>query len=407
MMTGGGADRTAAAEKSGGTDIVAIAMDRRLWRGGGPLLVAWLVLANAIIGRAERGLQAERRANLLVAHSKTSAEDQPRYDWSVGENLGHYWQFIPDARRQPLIVLSGMSQMYAINDPQPGDEIIVEHLDDALAPTGVRAFGLAAPNLDNEEALLYLLSTAIDAKTKPAAFVYGVCFDKFRNVDLRPGLTRFLRETPGLREAWLGVCDARSEKYPMACAKIRAVAGPLQTSDGAPEDDLEHRLRAELGGVVPMIGSSTDLNAYAQIAFYDIRNWLFRIRSSSKRPLLESAYRLNQQLLELMADVAKEQGVTLMLYIIPLNSLADNPYVPEQYESFKHWLGGFAAARRIPFENLEAAVKQENWGLLNGEPDYKHFRERGHEETAAALLRGFDAGLQAVRLQTSGAAGAP
>ncbi len=353
------------------------------------MVLALLVVFNAYVVRMEKGLEGERHANLLMLHSAADAADHPRYDWSVGEDLARYWRFIPDARRQPLVIVSGMSQMYSINDPQVGDEIIVEHLDDALAASGVRAFGLAAPNLDNEEALLYLLSTSIDPKTKPAVFLYGVCFDKFRNVDLRPGLAQFLRDMPGLREAWSGLCDDRSEKYPMACAKIRAAADVSLGAGDARENDVEQRLRAALGRVVPMIGSSADLSVHAQLALYTLRNSLFHIRSSSKRPLLESVYHLNQEFLGLMADIAQERGVRLLLYVIPLNPGADNPYVPEQYGAFKSWLGGFASQRGVPFENLEDEVPHEDWGLLNGEPDYKHFRERGHEETASALLKRF------------------
>jgi hypothetical protein len=95
-----------------------------------------------------------------------------------------------------------------------------------------------------------------------------------------------------------------------------------------------------------------------------------------------------------MAEVAKERSVTLVLYVIPLNPGADNPYVSEQYLSFKSWLQGFASDRGLPFANLEGVVPHEDWGLMNGEPDFKHFRERGHELVANALLERFGAILE-------------
>jgi len=85
-----------------------------------------------------------------------------------------------------LVVLSGMSQMYAINDPQEGDQTISEWLDDALSAQGARVWGMAAPNLSNEEALFQLVMLLQDPVTRPHSFIYGICFDKFRNIDLRP-----------------------------------------------------------------------------------------------------------------------------------------------------------------------------------------------------------------------------
>jgi hypothetical protein len=143
-----------------------------------------------------------------------------------------------------------------------------------------------------------------------------------------------------------------------------------------------------------MIGESTDLNAKAQFGAFLLRNWLFRIKATSKRPLLDSVYQLNQEFLGLMAEVAKERGVALVLYVIPLNPMADNPYVPEQYAAFKSWLQNFARERGLPFANLEDAVPYEDWGLSNGELDFKHFRERGHALVAAAILENFGAILE-------------
>jgi hypothetical protein len=370
-------------------------LDRRLWSGPAPLCFGILVAANLCIWHLERGLEESRRANLLSLSASIRAPGPPRYDWSIGEDPGRYWGEIPDARRAPLVVVSGMSQMYAINDPHPGDEIIVEHLDDALAPHGVRAFGFAAPNMNNEEALLYLVAATLEERTSPAAFVYGVCFDKFRNVDLRPGLSRFLAQRPALREAWARVCATRSARYPMACAKIEASLQETATSSAQAErDDFEHELRAALGRVLPMIADGADLNAKAQMDIYILRNWLLRIKASTKRPMLESTYRLNQEFLGLIADESKEKGIVLVLYVIPLNPMAENPYVPQQYEEFKSWIQAFATERGLPFANLEDVVPHDDWGLSNGEPDFKHFTERGHALTASAILERFGPALE-------------
>ena len=50
----------------------------------------------------------------------------------------------------------------------------------------------------------------------------------------------------------------------------------------------------------------------------------------------------------------------------------------------------FASTRSLPFANLENEVPADDWGLLDGGPDFKHFKEAGHRITAAAVLRSFD-----------------
>jgi hypothetical protein len=376
--------------------LLSLLRDPLLWKGAGPLCLALLVVANVCIDRSHAKLEEERRANLLMTNTAHPA-GKPRFDWSIGEDPEAYWGQIPDAREEPLVILSGMSQMYAINDGQPQDEIIAEHVDDAIAATGTRAFGLAAPNMNNEEALLYLVALLQQPRTRPSVFVYGVCFDKFRNADLRPGLARFLREHEGLRAAWSHVCDGRSDRYPMACSKIRTSLDDSVATGAGPADN-EHKLRAALGRFVPMIADGPAMNAKAQWEIYVLRNWLFRIKSSTKRPMLESVYSLNQEFLALIADVARAGDVKLVPYVIPLNPSAENPYIPAQYASFKEWLQAFAATRDLPFANFENEVPHEEWGLFMGQPDFKHFREPGHERMAGAIVGRFGDVLKGSRV---------
>ncbi|MCC6525624.1 MAG: hypothetical protein IT373_23445 [Polyangiaceae bacterium] len=372
----------------------SIFADRRVLRGAVPWLVLLLIAANVYVALARGGWEAARDANLLAPTTDPGRHvaGAPRYDWSVGEDVASFWPKIPDATVQSVVILAGMSQMYAINDPRPGDETIVEHLDDKLRQHGVRAFGLAAPNMHNEEALLYLVAAASRPETRPAAFVYGLCFDKFRNVDLRPALQRFLRSRADVQDRLRALCAEPAGRYPRACEKIRSSLASLEdvaTGTAQHDESIEGWLRDALGRAVPIIGAREALNARLQYELYLLRNWLFRIRATSKRPILHSRYELNRELLALMADVARAEGIELVLYVIPLNPQAENPYVPEEYEAFKSWSAAFADERGVPFANLEDVVPRDDWGLLGDEPDFKHFRAEGHRRTAEALVDRF------------------
>ncbi len=271
-----------------------ILFDRRLVRGPLPWVAAAFLAANLTVARQKADLDAQRAANLLTTASagELPVGPPPRYDLSVGESLERFWPAIPDATKEPLVVLSGMSQMYAINDPQPGDEIIVEHLDDKLRGTGVRAFGLAAPNMDNEEALLYLAALLAQPKTSPSVLVYGVCFDKFRNVDLRPRLLDFRRARRDAQDQLRAICATRSATFPRACEKV---AGTLASLDKGAEaaqtdDSFEGEVRAAAGRVLPVVAERATLNAALQMQAFLLRNEMLGIKSTTKRPIIQSRH---------------------------------------------------------------------------------------------------------------------
>lgn len=369
----------------------AVFTESGFWKGAGPWIVLLLLLSNFGAAAWRTSLKRTREANLLADLSHLSERGDtraPRYDWSVGENLAAYLPFVPDARTAPLVIVSGMSQMFSINDPKPGDETISEVLDDELSLSGIRVFGLAAPNLNNEEVILLLLSTLSSPSTRPTVFLYGVCFDKFRNIDLRPEYSRYLEQTPAVRALWGRTCVEFGSKYPLVCQKMQQTLNESLRAVTEP-NDFEHALRRRAEVLFPLVAAKADLNAAIQMDAFLFRNWLLNIKPTSKRPIIAARYRLNQDFLGLAVDLSRQNGVNLVLYVSPLNPLAENPYVPKEYEEFKAWLAEFALKRGVPFANLEAAVPAVRWGERDGSPDFKHFTGEGHRLTAAAILKAF------------------
>jgi hypothetical protein len=141
--------------------------------------------------------------------------------------------------------------------------------------------------------------------------------------------------------------------------------------------------------VFPIVRERRELNAHFQTLVYLLRNRLLGITSTTKRPILAGLYERNRQFLELMMEVAAERGVRFAVYVVPLNPQTDNPYVPEQYAAFKAWGRALSLRRGVAFEDLDAAVPEHEWGLLHGEPDFKHFGAAGHRRTSDVLVQRF------------------
>ncbi|MEO8452589.1 MAG: SGNH/GDSL hydrolase family protein [Gemmatimonadota bacterium] len=358
------------------------------WR---PVVIGTLVIFAAInltvLGLGEY-FERLRRTNLmqpaLVASGATSV---PRYDWSTGEDQERYWRFIPDARKTRVVVLDGMSQQYAINDQRSGDRITAEILDDTLGTAGLRVFGIAAPNLNNEEFLLHLVSLASRPETAPALLVYGVCFDKMRNVDARPGIQAMLRTRPDIAASWQQVADSAAPKYPALAKKMARTLADARSNELTRLDQrIERRVIGSLEDVLPLVRHRADLRSFLLDRLYLLRNAVFRIKTSTKRPMLPDRYALNRDALVAALRLASRRHIPVLLYVVPLNPRAETPYVEEEYVAFKQWLERTADEEGARFANLESVVPLESWGLLYGQPDFKHFKEEGHAATARALL---------------------
>jgi hypothetical protein len=345
---------------------------------------------NVWSGATHESSKKERAASLLLSEDLDEPNDVPRRDRSGGEHPERFWKYIPDARHTRLAMLVGMSQLLYIYERKRGEHFISEHMDDELASSGVRVFELAAGNLDNEEALSYLLATILEPQTRPYAFIYGVCFDKFRNVDVRPSFQRFMQQRSGLLQAWQSTAAAHQQRYPRATEKMVAMLKSMtDQARQTREESFESRLRARVARWLPIVDARQELNAVLQNELYLLRNAVLRIKNSSKRPIIGSRYDLNLEFMELLADVAAENNVKFLPYIIPLNPMAETPYVGSEYRDFKLWFAAFTKRRSLPFVNLENLVPPEEWGLLRGAPDFKHFRARAHRRTASALVTAF------------------
>ena len=379
-----------------GHELLAIARDRRFWRGAWIWVVLALIGLNVRVGRwhreHEQGMQAARMASKAMFPENMTgkpADRIARFDISCGEDLEKYWPAIPDARRQRLVILSGMSQMHTINEPKDGDQLICQWLDDAMSPKGVRVWGFAAPNLCNEEAVFQLAALLSEPRTRPHVFMYGLCFDKFRNVDLRPGYQAFFRARPQLQQQWRSIAEEYRSKYPAASEKMLSTLREINQSSAQQEDTFESRLRAKAAAASPLVRARKDLNATAQGMLFVWRNTILGIRATSKRPMLKARHEMNQEFVGLLSDLAARNGVQVIFYVIPLNPQAENPYIAAEYAEFKVWAAKFCSERSIPYANFEGIIPADHWGTFMGGPDFKHFKGIGHKMTAEAILHRF------------------
>ena len=356
------------------------------------------MVVNFVVFFGLRWIEEQATAGAAPAAGRLAADPETskrpvRYDWSVGDKFETFLRYIPDSRKTHLVITSGMSQMYTINDYQPADQTIPDWMDDALAPHGTRVFGLAAPNLSHEESVFLLLTTLSKPETHPDVFIFAVAFEKLREVDLRRQYATYLRKHPELMEDWRKTAERYRSKYPLASAKMRNTLERKERDDSVNEVSFESRLRRGVSRFAPLVAERRQLNAMLRIRLFAMRNFFLGIKNTTKRPIIRELYDTNREFLGILSDLGHERGVEVLLFIVPFNPSAENPYIMEEYAAFKTWLAQFAEETGTPLANLENAVPAADWGLFLGGPDFKHFRGEGHRKTAAALLKSFPAQL--------------
>jgi hypothetical protein len=233
------------------------------WRIGVVATLLCFVLLNVALYPLKGYFARQHRTNLMQAdHSGDVTTATPRYDWSTGSDQTTYWTYMPDARTTKLVVIDGMSQLYAINDQQPGDRITSEILDDSLRTSGSRVFGIAAPNLDHEEMLFHVQALVANPATTPDVLVFGVCFDKMRNAELRPTMAQVLTSDAALSRTWQHFADSVSAEFPdLAVAMSRTLTDAHAQDVTRVDQRVEQSLVSTMAQVLPLVGLRTDLRS--------------------------------------------------------------------------------------------------------------------------------------------------
>ena len=372
------------------SSVVKYLRSKQLWRGSIPYTAALFVILNLFVAYNYKLLKDERSRNLLQDMSYNHDSREIRYDQSNGEDTTSYLKYVPNAIENPLVVIIGMSQMATINERKPDDQFISEWLDDLLRPKGVRVFGLSAPNITNEEVVLMFLTMLSNSKTKPKVFIYGVCFDKFRNIGLRVGYKRILAQRLDLQESWRKVYVDYNKEFPEASLAMRASLDSILEEQQTERLSLEKSLRDVVAYLLPIANYKKEINGWVMLRLFILKNWIFQIKPTTKRAIIKSRYELNQEFASILIDLAKKNNIKPIFYIVPLNPAAQNPYIPEQYGEFKLWLLHLCQEKEVPLANFESIVPTEDWGVFMGAPDYKHFKGIGHKITANAIKEKFN-----------------
>lgn len=293
------------------------------------------------------------------------------------------------ARRSTRTALwLGNSQVHAVNQLRQGQTNAPPLLFDSLSARGLDLLTFSQPNANMQEH--YVLFEYLRHKLSVRVLILPVVFDDLREEGLRSEIASLAKDEPTSRALLGTAIGRRLVSAAFAVPQDQDTAGISQTM----QERAERTLDAWLAEHSPLWAARPTMRGELFTRFYLLRNTLFGIKATTKRKMIRGRYAVNWEALEAITKVAKNSGISVVLYVVPLRSDVDIPYNLTEYESFKSRLQNLAIKEGASFSNLEGLVPPKLWGTKAGtslgeeaELDFMHFQAGGHRLLAEALER--------------------
>ena len=290
---------------------------------------------------------------------------------------------------QPVVLWLGNSQVHAINQYQIGEETAAPELHRRIQPENRYFLTLSQPNANLQEH--YLLLAYLVDRLPIDTLILPVVFDDMREEGIRTSLVDALRDP-----ATINTLDDTQVGLTMLAnyGDQDAAGNDMAALTDTVQERSERYLNQALENVWPLWAERPALRGEFFLSLYLLRNWALGIDPTSTRKMIPGRYAKNRDALKAILDLAKQRGIAILVYIVPLRNDVKVPYNLEEYAAFKTEVEALAVRPGVRFANLEDLVPAELWGAkaattIGGgeELDFMHFQAGGHRLLAEALLQ--------------------
>ncbi len=281
----------------------------------------------------------------------------------------------------------GNSMLHSINRASDDDETATAILFARWQPLGTELLTLSFPNATMPELLTGYVYAASRLENLQVAMVQ-LTFDDFRAADIRAGLQPLLQD--GATHDTLETSPTGREllKTQTTVVEDTELAGLRDTV----QERSEKQLNEWLGQYWPTWSQRPTARGRLLSELFRLRNTVFGINARSKRPLREATYQQSMAAIRALVAAAKTNGTTVLLYVPPLRTDVDPPYIAAEYDRFQQDVRRLATEEGALFANFGDVVPGPLWGMIaaanvGGEPDYDfmHFQQAGHALLADAV----------------------
>ena len=303
---------------------------------------------------------------------------------------------IADARTHPVskgvVLWIGNSQLHGINQMREGEETAAALAHRRLEPLGINLVSVSRGATNPEEHLVWF--SYIHSVMPLRALVLPVVFISLR--------------TSGVDSLTAPVLDDPESAGLLRKSAIgrKILEERVQWGDGdelgALDGTFQQRSEGLLVGWLKSHSRLWDLRFEARGNFFHLlrtfRNTVLGIEPGTKRAMIRGSYERNMAALAAILDQARESGIRVLVYVVPLRQDVEPPYFESEYSDFKVELEALVEQRGAVYEDLDALVPGQHWGSTRStrlgdapEIDFLHFQYPGHvllaERVGEALER--------------------
>jgi hypothetical protein len=287
----------------------------------------------------------------------------------------------------------GNSQVHAVNQLKAGETNSTPRLFNQLKEENLDLVTFSQPNANLQEHLV--LFEYIKRQLPLKLLILPVVFDDMREDGLRKEISDFLSDVQvnkALSETAIGLKLLKANKFERD-DKNDDTAGISFTI----QEKVERVLNTWLTESSTLWAARPEIRGQLLSNLFILRNTVLGIKPTSKRKVIRGRYQDNFLALEAILTSAANDGIAVVLYVVPIRSDVEVPYVTGEYSQYKAEIQSLANSYRASFFNLENLVPSELWGVKESitggeglEIDFMHFQAGGHELLAdrlAALVR--------------------
>jgi hypothetical protein len=153
------------------------------------------------------------------------------------------------------------------------------------------------------------------------------------------------------------------------------------------QEVVEQKLNKDLASVSEIWDERANIRSAVIYSYiYRLRNSMLGINPSTKRKKIPARYQDNIQAFKSLLVTARKNQVDVLVYIPPIRSDVEQPYLQPEYEAFKEEMRKLCQDNGARFYNAENIVPPQFWGTKPattmdgnaGEIDFMHFKAQGH-----------------------------
>lgn len=296
--------------------------------------------------------------------------------------------YIKNHEDTPVILWLGNSQLHAINQPNPNDEISSLLLHRKLIEYREYLLTFSQPNANLQEH--YILLAHFINKFPIKTLILPIVFDDMREDSIRYGVEIALDYSKTIKTANI---TSTGRNLKSILSKKNLINNQIEIEEKSPQDDWENYLNNKLNNIWWLWSQRKHLRSKLFNSMYKLRNSIFGIDASTTRKMIKGPYKKNLKAYEDILHLAKINELDILVYIPPIRNDVKIPYDINEYESFKKEIKNIADKNNVNFISFENIVNPEFWGYNNStnlteklQFDFMHFKGEGHRLLANALF---------------------